>query len=918
MKKQIKNNLYYKIISLVIVQLIFLSSVLSNSYSFASCNIQPGDKYYHQHTLSPNLGISDNIIMKTFYKVEKFPPQKMEKFFLPRLSPWLEKKYPKLYRYFQQTPLWTGSMEGYIEEFSQDAMHANSKGGLGAFFGDFLRGMMKIGVKTISFQPLFATQRRQRIMIDSNDIDIAVKKALSSVQSRNYEEYSYAFTRIMVELAELDKLDYKEFYNRIQDIQELKAAFEDDKKNIAFVYTVMLSILISKSIEIRRDMSERSIKKFLREHLSKELEDIDAVVTNTLAVVGILAAHKKFHLKHFKTMASSSLEETKNFLESNSIYLEEHFYAGFKQFITQNKVKLEDFYGFICNYLARLPVQKTQMIEYVKVDYDKEPGDYILDDNNQPFTITVNAIDENNPYGPLKYYNVRFKYLITKDKVLKILLECPELNEVLYKSEQNQRLKLQRFNQCNVTAWATYALLKYFKKHDTYKKLCPGMLHLNESPFVMLAALMEYDESYIRIPRVYTNHTVIEGGLPKFNKENTGVELDRLFYAMVSGYKVADIEPSLTLAPKSLDELKEKFIKDGSIDFSYAALNLSDIPNAVSKEHAGVTKDLFRLAEDIVPVLNGSSDYWKEEKLLELEEEKGQENITGDDLWQIHKQFGSPRFFDEIYKRTGVKLDPDKFTLTLIRRIADYKMQYPILKDIIHVFCADRGRKVQTRWGEMEGLGAQVVLGGFANTFSREEEWIRHFLNWMNDPDLRGRFVFVPDADVIMLKLQAIGADVCLNCPLPLREACGTSGQRGALNGKIPVSIFNSGGEQEYVEQIDLEKKTGSGILVGPYYSNEEFMEKVPKDILDAFTMLTDIFYNDRELWKELMFNAYQTSKKVTEVAMAQRYVKGAFIPAIDKAAQRTQHLISLRDQLDLERFANIDLIVTESILQSI
>jgi len=56
-------------------------------------------------------------------------------------------------------------------------------------------------------------------------------------------------------------------------------------------------------------------------------------------------------------------------------------------------------------------------------------------------------------------------------------------------------------------------------------------------------------------------------------------------------------------------------------------------------------------------------------------------------------------------------------------------------------------------------------------------------MRWSNEvPDLKGRFVYVPRSDVRLLKMQAIGADICINMPRPLEEACGTSDQRSGLN----------------------------------------------------------------------------------------------------------------------------------------
>jgi len=40
--------------------------------------------------------------------------------------------------------------------------------------------------------------------------------------------------------------------------------------------------------------------------------------------------------------------------------------------------------------------------------------------------------------------------------------------------------------------------------------------------------------------------------------------------------------------------------------------------------------------------------------------------------------------------------------------MAEYKAQYPILKDIV----AEKGQEIDTIWGKRKGLGQQVVVGG--------------------------------------------------------------------------------------------------------------------------------------------------------------------------------------------------------------
>ncbi len=229
------------------------------------------------------------------------------------------------------------------------------------------------------------------------------------------------------------------------------------------------------------------------------------------------------------------------------------------------------------------------------------------------------------------------------------------------------------------------------------------------------------------------------------------------------------------------------------------------------------------------------------------------------------KTAGMTNKSNQIISKDGITLDLNLPTIWMVRRMVEYKSQLPILKDIIHIICADRHNEVDTIWGRMKGLGMQVVVGGLAPEGSNEEDWIEQFVAWMQRPELKGRFVYVPNSDTILLRMQAIGADICINCPLPEKEACGTSDQRSARNGGINIAT-RSGGPPEYI------REGKNGMLVGPYESNEDFYKRAPRDILDKLKQLSDIYYNKNSLWLYMKLNSYLASSNVTATAMEQRY----------------------------------------------
>jgi len=71
------------------------------------------------------------------------------------------------------------------------------------------------------------------------------------------------------------------------------------------------------------------------------------------------------------------------------------------------------------------------------------------------------------------------------------------------------------------------------------------------------------------------------------------------------------------------------------------------------------------------------------------------------------------------------------------------------------------------------------------------KEMIRAVVEFSRDPSVRHRFVFLPDYDIAVARALYQGADVWLNNPRRPQEACGTSGEKAALNGALNCSILD-------------------------------------------------------------------------------------------------------------------------------
>jgi glucan phosphorylase len=550
-------------------------------------------------------------------------------------------------------------------------------------------------------------------------------------------------------------------------------------------------------------------------------------------------------------------------------------------------------WGFMPLYSKR-KVQKIingrQAFVESDINYDNEPLEDVTDAEGEPVEFDVWAIDLNNTTKD-RPYHVKVKKVI-KDGSPLIVFYCPEAFDFPYPPDEydgTQRKRNRRFMQETVFGRSVF---EFFKRQN----FLPDVYLFNEGHVGNVVATMGDLDNFNQKAIAYVNHSIVAAALETFdmNTIDGGAE-EWIRYLAFPGTRYQEFAQKFTFTRK----------RDGMkvIDMCVGTLRESDVACSVSTEHGATTEELFQKLFDsyglpkytgkIMPVLNGSSDFWIMQELLDME--KNGVVPTKEELVRIHEKgkalalnlvkertAGMQNKEGEVMNETGIELDPNKPTAWMVRRLVEYKQQAPVLRDIIRVLCADKDKEVDTKWGKMRGLGMQVVVGGIGR-----DDWIEEFVEWMEDPELKGRFVFVPGGGSELLRAQAFGADICINSPLSGLEACGTSDQRTARNGGINVAT-RSGGPLEYIEDGK------SGFLVGPYEplffkkpdgtegrDDSEFASKAPKDILDKLVTCSDMYYSqgpEDTRWQDMMMESYLAAKStVSDDAMMKRYAIGAY-----------------------------------------
>ena len=291
---------------------------------------------------------------------------------------------------------------------------------------------------------------------------------------------------------------------------------------------------------------------------------------------------------------------------------------------------------------------------------------------------------------------------------------------------------------------------------------------------------------HIRPITLFTTHTPVPAGIDRFPRE--------LFTRYV--------EPWATANDLDCDELLELGVlaSDGPVKpFNMAAFCLSAAgrANGVSKLHGAVSREMFAagpLGPRISSVTNGvHARTWVSDELQELfDTELGTSWSEGDAatwakapalapaLVRAAWQPGRHRLVDLVSSATGTTLDPDALTIGFARRFATYKRAGLLLTDRkrLAALLADPTRPMQ------------FVFAGKAHPADNDGKALLAMVNeFAASTESSSRFVFVQNYDIDIARTIYGGCDVWLNNPIRPMEACGTSGEKAALNGGLNCSI---------------------------------------------------------------------------------------------------------------------------------
>ena len=346
----------------------------------------------------------------------------------------------------------------------------------------------------------------------------------------------------------------------------------------------------------------------------------------------------------------------------------------------------------------------------------------------------------------------------------------------------------------------------------------PTVFHANEghTAFMLLERVREFVQQgqtfeeaaeQIRATSLFTTHTPVPAGHDAFP-----------FHMMEKHFAGYWDDLGLT---------KQEFLELGkfgdSFNMTVLALRMTGWRNAVSHLHGRVTRRMWQvvwpnLPEDQVPitsVTNGvHAPTWIAPELsLLFDRHLGPEwvdrhddisfwnrvmDIPEEEIWNVHlllkrkfltfaREKARERWsLDRVDPRQviamGTLLDPDALTIGFARRFTGYKRAALIFHDLnrIRTMMLDQWRPVQ------------IVFAGKAHPADEHGKHLIHQIySLAADNGMAGHVAFVENYEMHAAHFFTQGVDVWLNNPRPPLEACGTSGQKAAMNGVLNVSMLD-------------------------------------------------------------------------------------------------------------------------------
>jgi starch phosphorylase len=414
-----------------------------------------------------------------------------------------------------------------------------------------------------------------------------------------------------------------------------------------------------------------------------------------------------------------------------------------------------------------------------------------------------------------------------------------------------------------------------------------------------------------RPTNLFTTHTPVASGFDIFP-----LELIRLYLSpWLKGRGVSDLQ---------LAALSQRDQGDPEhLNMGWLALAMSGRVNGVSAIHQTVSRHIFqplfpRWPTEDIPVeyvTNGvhtpswdspqSDAVWtgacgKERWRWAMPDTTPINCVSDSELWEMRRQQRA-RLIHYLRRRLasqhceqqlennpdaacGLLLDAETLTLGFARRFTEYKRPDLLLREPQRLMALlnDRDRPLQ------------IIIAGKAHPQDHKgKQLIRQWQQFIRQPGVEGRIIFIEDYDLGVAAQFVQGVDVWLNTPRHPWEACGTSGMKVLVNGGLNLSQYDGWWGEAWHPDLGWAIRPGATLSELSRTAEHdptdarELYELLEKEVIPEFYRV-----DQQALPKEWLRKVRASMNRLTALYSANRmvreYVEAFYQPMINNGKLRT------------------------------
>ena len=419
--------------------------------------------------------------------------------------------------------------------------------------------------------------------------------------------------------------------------------------------------------------------------------------------------------------------------------------------------------------------------------------------------------------------------------------------------------------------------------------------HMNEGHAALLSLQLLDDETEkagrqsvrrediekVRGKCVFTTHTPVPAGHDRFPMDY----LARVFPTQMQFLDLkdpvsAELLKRVLQTEKTFPELQEAARSGASLNMTQLALSLSTYVNGVAKQHGETSRQMFpevpieaitngvHAASWTCPAFQQLFDRyipsWREDNYSL----RGALGLPPEEVWSAHL-IAKHELLEVVRTKTGLKLDPEIFTIGFARRATGYKRADLILSDL------DRLREIAKDAGQF-----QIVFAGKAHpNDGGGKDIIRRIFKAKKALRKNIPVVFLDEYNLDLGGKMTSGVDLWLNTPQFPLEASGTSGMKAALNGVPSLSILDGWWVEGHIEGVtgwsigEPRRGPGSGAAATDNQTEAESLYSKLESVI------LPMYYGERRKFLEVMQHAIAINGSFFNTQrMVQQYITDAYL----------------------------------------